>query len=140
MRGETRPSRVPAQGNVVKLEPTTDAPAPERPLGTAGAQLWEAVWRDAWAWMALSDAHVLLQACELLDERVSLRLEVLRRQRDKQDVWRERLSLRSLDQQFLASLIELGLTPAARSRLGVAEVQRVSKLDALRRTATKAKQ
>jgi hypothetical protein len=65
--------------------------------------------------------------CELLDERWNLRIQVLRDNRPE-----ERKALRDLDRQLVANLSLLGFSPTDRSRLGVAEVKRQSKLEELR--------
>ena len=65
--------------------------------------------------------------CEMLDERWNLRIQVLRDNRPE-----ERKALRDLDRQLVANLSLLGFSPVDRSRLGVAEVKRQSKLEELR--------
>ena len=47
--------------------------------------------------------------------------------------WRERRALRELDARIISNLSLLGFTPADRSRLGVAEVKAISKMEALKR-------
>jgi hypothetical protein len=65
--------------------------------------------------------------CEQVDERVALRIRVLRdSNRD------DRKALRDLDKQVIGSLSLLGFTPTDRSRLGLAEVKAASKLEELR--------
>jgi hypothetical protein len=68
--------------------------------------------------------------CELLDERSQLRAQVINNNRPD-----ERKALRDLDRQLVANLSLLGFTPTDRSRLGVAEVKRQSKLEELRSRA-----
>jgi hypothetical protein len=69
--------------------------------------------------------------CELLDERAQLRAQVMNNNRPD-----ERKALRDLDRQLVANLSLLGFTPTDRSRLGVAEVKRQSKLEELRSRAS----
>jgi hypothetical protein len=69
--------------------------------------------------------------CELLDERSQLRAQVMNNNRPD-----ERKALRDLDRQLVANLSLLGFTPTDRSRLGVAEVKRQSKLEELRSRAS----
>ena len=45
---------------------------------------------------------------------------------------RERRALRDIDRLIISNLSLLGLTPTDRTRLGVAEVRRVSKLEELK--------
>jgi hypothetical protein len=63
----------------------------------------------------------------MVDERWNLRIKVLTDNRPE-----ERKGLRDLERQLVANLSLLGFTPTDRSRLGVAEVKRVSKIEELR--------
>ena len=84
------------------------------------------------SWISPStDVDLLLMTCELLDERRNLRIQVLQNNRPD-----ERKALRDLDRQLVANLSLLGFTPTDRSRLGVAEVKRQSKLEELRSRAS----
>lgn len=74
-------------------------PTPTRPLGNAGLELWERVWRAA---TSAPDAETLLQLCEQTDERQSLRRTVI-----KEGDWRERNGLRQLDAQITAGLVRI---------------------------------
>jgi hypothetical protein len=64
-----------------------------------------------------------------MDERVILRLHVLRAGDDFD--WRDRVALRSLDDQVQSLLSLLAFSPSDRSRLGVAEVRRATALEDL---------
>lgn len=64
---------------------------------------------------------------EMVDERWNLRVKVMR-----EGVARDRRALRDLDRAIQSQLSLLGLTPADRTRLGVAEVKKMSKLAELR--------
>jgi hypothetical protein len=63
-----------------------------------------------------------------VDEREALRSLVISGEGD----WRDRVALRNLDAQVKVYLSHLGFTPVDRTRMGVAEVKQMSKLDALR--------
>jgi hypothetical protein len=78
-----------------------------------------------------TDVDLLLMTCELLDERSQLRAQVINNNRSD-----ERKALRDLDRQLVANLSLLGFTPTDRSRLGVAEVKRQSKLEELKARAS----
>lgn len=80
-----------------------DPPPPPRPLGGMGRALWQKAWREAGS--APVDAEALLVVCEQQDERVALRVTVL-----KANGWRDRAALRVLDQQVAAGLAALGLS------------------------------
>ena len=113
--------------------PVSGSPDPPRPLGMAGSALWERAWSHGKAWMAETDAELLILTCEQLDERQALRLTVL-----TDGDWRERAALRALDKAVQDGLSMLGFTPTDRARLGLAEVTARSKLDeiAARRKAS----
>lgn len=76
------------------------APAPPRPLGQAGRELWRSVWRSGG--IEIIDADVLAVVCEQLDERAALRTSVL----DSGD-WRDRAGLRALEDQVRRGLAPL---------------------------------
>jgi hypothetical protein len=76
-------------------------PDPPRPLGRHGRAVWDTAWRSAGA--EPLDEEALLVLCEQMDERVSLRLRVLRG-----NEWRLRSALRMLDAQVAAGLSALG--------------------------------
>jgi len=82
-----------------------EVPEPSRPLGRFGLELWGKAWNEAGT--APVDAEALLVLCEQMDERVPLRVKVLR-----EKGWRERAALRVLDQQVAAGLASLGLSSA----------------------------
>lgn len=75
------------------------APEPTRPLGKAGRELWERAWSTA---TTPPDTNALLQLCEQMDERLALRLKVLR-----DGDHRDRSALRTLDHQVNAGLVAL---------------------------------
>ena len=122
---------LPDQKELVLLPSAYDIPEPQRPLMPAGREMWDRVWGMGQTWLSPNtDLEILLMTCELMDERWNLRARVMRDQRPE-----ERKQLRDLDKQLVANLSLLGFTPTDRSRLGVAEVKRVSKLEELRSRA-----
>jgi hypothetical protein len=113
------------------LEQTVSVPDPARPLLKYGKEFWDKVWGSGLSWIsANTDAELLLMTCELVDERWNLRVRVM-----QSNDWRERRALRELDDRIIRNLSLLGFTPADRSKLGVAEVKAISKMEALRRRA-----
>jgi hypothetical protein len=74
-----------------------------------------------------TDYEAMLMTAEMIDERWNLRVKVMT---DGQA--RDRRALRDLDRMIQSQLSLLGLTPADRSRLGVAEVKKMSKIAELR--------
>ena len=118
-RGTYRPDRHSPKPNVVLVPPVDTPPDPPRPLGPAGRALWNRIWDAGRTWIAPSDLDLVLLVAESTDERVALRLRMLRGGGD----WRDRVALRALDAQIASILSALAFTPADRSRLGVAEVR-----------------
>lgn len=116
---------LPDRATLTVLPAARGIPAPARPLGSAGRALWERVWNAGATWLAeLVDAEHVLMLCEQADERAALRVTVLRN-----GDWRDRAALRALDAQVMSGLALLGFNPVDRSRLGVAEVKRVSAVE-----------
>jgi hypothetical protein len=104
-------------------------PEPPRPLLKYGREFWDKVWGAGLSWISPNtDAELLLMTCELVDERWNLRIKVM-----QSGEWRERRALREIDSRIISNLSLLGFTPADRSRLGVAEVKAISKMEALKR-------
>jgi hypothetical protein len=86
-------------------------------------------------WLAASDTTALAMLRESLEERAALRELVL-----ATGSVELRKALRDLDKQIIGQLSTLGFDPAARSRLGVAEVKAASTLEKLQaRQAQRAK-
>jgi len=119
---------LPAKGQLVALPSVgQDVPDPPRPLGPEGRKMWERVWQSGRQWVSGgSDLDLVLLLCESMDERVALRVTVLRG-----SDWRDRVALRALDGQIATLLGQLAFTPVERSRLGVAEVRNATALEKL---------
>lgn len=119
---------IPATGELIPLPAANSIPDPGRPLGKYGRQLWDDVWNIGGVWISPNtDAELLLMTCEMIDERWNLRVKVMTAGDP-----RERRALRDIDRLIVSNLSLLGLTPTDRTRLGVAEVKRVSKLEELK--------
>lgn len=126
LRGTLRPDRLPktdlrATTKQGEIEPPTD-------LAEQGLAFWEMAWRLSWI-SSTSDRTLVAITCQNLDERESLREALLSNPDDR----RIRTSLREVEKQILTNLGLLGFTPSDRSRLGVAEVKKESKLEELMR-------
>lgn len=113
---------------VVTPLPMADATpvAPEN-LGEMGKQLWERAWSQAITWLSPhSDMNAIENAARLAD--------TLATARAKYHATLDAADLRALVQinkSYSDALSVLGFDPTSRSRLGVAEVKRVSALDQL---------
>lgn len=118
---------LPEQSAVQVLPGVAETPEPSRPLGKPGRELWDRVWESGAAWVSPhTDVELLLITCELVDERWSLRAKVLQNE-DKS----QRRQLHDLTRIVIGNLSLLGFTPTDRSRLGVAEVKKQTKLEEL---------
>ena len=121
--------KLPDQSQVQLFDPVSSVPEPARPLLKYGREFWDKVWLNGLQWISPnSDAEILLITCELIDERWNLRVKVM-----QSGDWRERRGLRDIDSRIISNLSLLGFTPADRSKLGVAEVKAISKMELLKR-------
>jgi hypothetical protein len=128
MLGNPGKRPLPEASNIVLLPAVNEIPEPNRKLFEFGRELWDRVWTMGHTWLSYStDLDLLLIVCEQLDERAKLRTKVWNDGRLD-----ERKALRSLEKQIVENLSLLGFTPTDRSRLGIAEVKKLSKLEALR--------
>lgn len=114
--------------SVVALPMAGDIPEPPPDFGLDARRLWARAWDDAITWLSPhSDMESVEQACRLVED-IAIARERYRATRDPGDL-RALVAVQKLLQE---SLSLLGFDPTARSRLGLAEVKRVSKLDQLR--------
>ncbi len=104
------------------LVPAADALPHEFTAADAFAQ----VMADGVVWLARTDAPALALLRSMLEEREGLRELALNGAPEC------RKHLRDLDKQIIGLLSNLGFDPAARARLGLAEVKTKTKLEALR--------
>jgi hypothetical protein len=119
---------LPDEKTIVALPQITRTPETTRPLGSHGKQFWDRVWEMGSSWIsANTDYETMLMTAEMIDERWNLRVKVMTEGQPK-----DRRALRDLDRAIQSQLASLGLTPADRSRLGVAEVKKMSKIAELR--------
>jgi hypothetical protein len=103
------------------------APEPSRPLLKYGKELWDKVWDTGINWISPNtDTELLLMTCEMIDERWNLRVQVITNNDPK-----DRRGLRELDKAIVSNLSLLGFSPSDRSRLGLAEVKKMSKLEGI---------
>lgn len=101
-------------------------PEPPRRLDESGMRLWNEAWQLGWLSLT-ADVESVALLCERMDERDLLRSYVL----DNVDAWRERASLRKLEEQIESSMKSLIMTPEARIKAGVNEVKTQTKLEQL---------
>jgi len=128
-RRSGNPGKRPLPATTIAIPTSPVVPVPYRPLGPAGQQFWERVWAVGFTWISPQmDIELLQLVAEQIDERVALRMRVL-----KQGDWRDRAALRSLDAQVLDCLSLLGFTPVDRARLGFVEVKIKNELEEFRK-------
>jgi len=115
---------LPSQLETISLPAGTVPPL--RPLGPAGLKLWSDVFSAGETWISpQSDTQLLQMACEQLDRRASLLALLGEVGFNRSD----HMTVLDLEKQIASNLGTLGLTPTDRSRLGVAEIHKSSKLE-----------
>lgn len=125
--GTFRADRHGETSGALALAPTYDKGLYELPPHEA----LERVLAEGSIWLAYTDSVMLA----LLRETLGLRVDLLERAKLGDLAALRGLSL--LDERVHKMLSDLGFTPTARSRLGVAEVKARSKLEELRERASK---
>ena len=124
--GTLRADRLPPNAPLMTLREPLEAPRAPETLEGAGLEFWASVWRTPWV-SQTADYWLVLMTAEALVEREKLRELVL----DNPDNPKARSGLRELERQLVSQLGLLGFSPSDRSRLGLAEVKKESKLEAL---------
>ena len=118
---------LPDQSTITLIPMAESTPEPTRPLLKYGKELWDKVWDTGINWISPNtDTELLLMTCEMIDERWNLRVQVMTNNDPK-----DRRGLRELDKAIVSNLSLLGFSPSDRSRLGLAEVKKMSKLEGI---------
>lgn len=115
---------LPGGGNLAAVPAVESTPVDLDPADTLAT-----VISYGQVWLAATDSIALAMLREALEERTSLRHLVLATQSAD-----ARKALRDLDKQIIGQLSLLGFDPAARSRLGLAEVKAATTLEKLRKS------
>ena len=116
---------LPDENSITLIPMAESTPEPTRPLLKYGRELWDKVWDKGINWISPNtDTELLLMTCEMIDERWNLRVQVMQNNDPK-----DRRGLRELDKAIVSNLSLLGFSPSDRSRLGIAEVKKMSKLE-----------
>ena len=124
--GTLRPGRLPGNAPLLPLYEPLGAPEAPETLSGVGLDFWASVWRTPWV-SQTADYWLVLMTSEALCEREALRALVL----SEPDNPKARSGLRELDRSIVGQLGLLGFSPSDRARLGLAEVRKESKLEAL---------
>lgn len=121
---------------IIALPAATVAPKAPRSLGKEGREAWKRLWGVGRSWLQPeSDFGLMLRLCEAWDERAILKRLIEDEGRVATGSMGQPVThpavdqLRSLDNQITRYEALCGFTPADRSRLGLAEVKRVSRLE-----------
>lgn len=139
-RGTLRSDRVPQPiSTLAALPPVTPSTLDEPPahLGPAGADTWRRVAAHCRSWLAESDLGAVQMLAEAMDKRSDLmaRLQsegwVLYTDKGYAYAHPAAGQLQAVTEEARKWMAALGLTPADRSRLGVAEVKARSALEEL---------
>lgn len=118
---------LPKLAEVVQLPQAEGLPDFPSDLEEPGRDLWRRLWQDGITWISpKTDAQAAEEACRAADDVAAAR----RRYRATTDP-KDATALVALGKRLDDALSQLGFNPTARSRLGVAEVKRVSALDEL---------
>lgn len=118
---------LPALAEVTVLPQAAGMPDFPAELGEDGKTMWRRIWQDGITWISpQTDLALAEEACRCVDDVAAAR----RRYRATTDP-KDASALVALGKRLDEALSALGFTPTARSRLGVAEVRRVSALDKL---------
>ena len=131
--GNPGKQKLPNLSNVIALPQVSDAPLH---LSDSARKLWLEI-RDMAPWVATSDAKLLIELCEKMDKKYILREQLSGNNyvlyTDKGYAYANPLfsMLNTVENDIIKLLSLLGLTPADRSKLGVAEVKAKGKLEAL---------
>lgn len=126
-RGTLRPDRLPTI-DLATTNTKLDIPAEPEELGETGRLVWNLAWGSTWL-NSNSDYPIVLVTAQAFDEREEVRAALAATPNDRS----LRTSLRELDKQIISGLSLIGFTPSDRSRLGIAEVKKETKLQELLR-------
>lgn len=119
--------KLPELAEVVHLPQAEGMPDFPADLDEPGRDLWRRIWQDGITWISpKTDLQAAEEACRAADDVAAAR----RRYRATTDP-KDAGALVSLGKRLDDALSMLGFNPTARSRLGVAEVRKVSALEKL---------
>ena len=125
------PGRHPLPTPVLELVPVdfSTLKMPEY-FGEPAQFIWNKAWHSGLSWLSPeSDIAIVTAACELADMRQKAR-ERYMTTGDSKDAG----AVQKLNAEYLKCLSLMGFSPSDRSRLGLAEVKRQTKLEQLRAT------
>lgn len=133
--GNPGKQKLPAETSTASLAPASSVPRPPKSLGKVGRTTWKRLWTAGWIWLSpKTDYDVMTRLCEEHDARDQLRTIIAKEGRILETnsgqpythpaVWQ----LSAVDKAITKYESLCGFTPADRTRLGLAEVKRQSRL------------
>jgi len=124
---------LPEQSEVIDLDAGHIEPL--RPLGPDGRRLWDDIFGQGRLWVSgRTDSQLMQMVCEQIDRRSRLLVILENTPEDRAS----NMSVNEVEKLIAGNLALLGFTPTDRTRLGVAEVKRSSKLEELMRRSESA--
>ncbi len=115
---------------VAFLPRATDIPPEPGELTQLGSETWTRIWMNCRAWISpITDLAIMTRYIETLELRELVKEDVVEGEAKVSDLLRVDASLLQLEAR-------LGLTPADRSRLGKAEIERETAVQKLRTRST----
>jgi hypothetical protein len=127
-RGNPGKRPLPDPVTVVALPMAEGIPDPPGELGPHGLSMWRSVWEAGRWWVSPTEMPFeMLWLCQAADERERLR-DLVRLGADE----KYRRAQRELEKQMTQWVQDLGFSPVARTKLGLAEVKAQSALEGLR--------
>lgn len=119
--------KLPEVAAVVALPMADGTPDAPDDFGVAARALWEQAWTRGAVWITpATDMQAVVHACRLADD-LAVARERYRATRDPSDG----KMVDGFHKSLQAAFGVLGFDPSARSRLGIAEVRKDSRLDEL---------
>lgn len=119
--------KLPVLAEVISLPQASGMPEFPVELGEDGRTLWRRIWAEGLSWISpASDLALAEEACRAIDD-----VQTARRRYRATTEPADARALVALGKRLDEALSALGFTPTARSRLGVAEVKKVSALEAM---------
>ena len=136
-RGTLKASRVPVNNSPVKVIGAADMPPPEG-LSPLALEAWHRILGHASTWIAASDREALTMLVQALDFHAQLTKQIAEQGpvllTDKGYAYANpAVGMRATQEEGIRKWMnQLGLTPADRTKLGLAMVESVSKVEQFR--------
>lgn len=127
-QGNPGQRNLPALNAVETLPMANEIPTAPPDLGVEGQKVWHQCWSMAITWLSPDSDHLAIVNCARLADDLMVARQRYHQTGDAVDA----RAVAVLNKAFTDSLTSLGFDPVSRSRLGVAEVKRVSALEQLR--------